>query len=549
MLKVIPAPVSVQDHEGAPFVLSPTTTVEASGNLAPLARWFMSTLDASTGIVIAAEPNDEVPAIRLEIVQEHEGLSSLPATGGLRADDGDPDAERYALEVSDQGILVRAFTPEGVFRGLTTLIQIAATSAVSHDIAMIPAMTILDAPRFAWRGLSFDVVRRSYTVDEVKQVINLLALYKANVLHLHLTDAEGWRIEIDAWPKLAEVASTTAVGDRPGGYFTKAQFADIVAYAAERFMTVVPEVEMPGHAAAIFRAYPELAGNGIDPSTTNLDRSPWFQVMHPDNPGIFAFLKDVLGEIAALSPSPYLHVGGDEALGMDPALYGRFMQEAREVVYSLGRKVVAWQETSRSGFAADDIAQIWLEPSIHDMDDEPEPAPVDDAEMTDEDKAVSEAFGYAHQIAPLDLGKILDQGPTILMSLQPVSYLDIRYREPSADPAQEDDHGRIGAPFYGTRTVQDFYMWDPATIRPEIPLSRITGVEGTIWCETVESSHDLFFLLLPRLPGILEKGWSAAGTEDTTWDQYASRLAAQDVIWERRGWPYFRSSGVWSSRD
>jgi hexosaminidase len=246
-----------------------------------------------------------------------------------------------------------------------------------------------------------------------------------------------------------------------------------------------------------------------------------------------------------MTPGAYIHIGGDEALGMDPELYSRFMQRARKIGYEVGKKIVAWQETARSGFAPEDIAQIWLEPSVHDLDAEEEKANAAQGEPTPEEQEVSAAFGYAHKVAPLDLGKIIEQGSAILMSLGPVAYFDTRYREPSANPSQEGDRKTVGAPFYTSRTVEDFYTWDPGTIKPEVDASRIVGVEGAIWCESVESVGNLFFLLLPRLPGLLEKGWSSAMPQDTAWSDYAPRLAAHDTMWDRLGLPYFRSSGVW----
>lgn len=547
MVNVIPAPASVTYTTGAPFVLSDDTPVVATPDLQPLASTFITMLEASTGVVLSLGDSGNKPAITLRLTEHDDRLASLPVPRGRRADDGDPADEAYALDVDANGITLTAHAPEGVFRGLMTVLQVIATTPVASEGIDIAPVSIVDAPRFAWRGLSFDVVRRAYSVAEVKGVIDLLALYKANVLHLHLTDAEGWRIEVDAWPKLASIASTTAVGDRPGGYFTKDQYRHLVHYAADRFITVVPEIEMPGHAAAIFRAYPELAGDGVNPETTNLNRSPWFQTMHPDNPGIFTFLEDIFREVAEMTPGAYLHIGGDEALGMDPNLYSRFMARARELAYETGKNIVAWQETSRSGFAPEDIAQIWLEPSVHDLEEDEQVETPEDDEPSPEMAEIGAAFAEANRVAPYDLDRILEQGPAILMSLQPVAYFDTRHREPSANPDQADEQARVGAPFYRPRTLQDFFMWDPGTIKPNVDESRIAGVEAAIWCESVESDADLFFLIIPRLPGLLEKAWSPpAESLDSAWDDYATRLAAHDGLWEHRNWNYFRSSAVWA---
>jgi hexosaminidase len=382
----------------------------------------------------------------------------------------------------------------------------------------------------------------------VKRVIDLVALYKANVLHLHLTDAEGWRIEIDAWPKLAEVGGKTAAFGRPGRCYTKAEYREIVQYAADRFITIVPEFEMPGHTAAIFAAYPELAGDGTDPGTANVDRAPWFQAMNPDNPGIFTFITDVLTEIAALTPGAYLHIGGDEALGVDADQYRRFMEQAKPIVYGLGKKVVAWQEAARAGYQPGDIAQLWISPGQGEVELPDDFELPEGFELPGDPQELAAAFGEFLKLAQLDLGLALDQGADIIVSQQSKSYLDTKYREESSDPAQAADHARLGMPFYPKSTVAEFFDWDPATIRPELTGERVAGVEAAVWCETISSIDDVFFLVLPRLPGVLEKGWSAAtpATEDA-WAAYVPRLAAQSAMWDARGWPYFRSSVVWPS--
>jgi hexosaminidase len=544
MPAIIPQPLRLETRDGEPFVLSASTRLVVDASQESLALWFTGELERLTGITIVVGPEVESPAIRIWTDPGDGDLTGLPVSGGVRPDIGDPGAERHAVVIDADAIRIRALAPEGVFRGMSTLLQLAATAPREAGAIVLPPQTIFDAPRFAWRGLSFDVVRRFSTVEQVKQVIDLLALYKANVLHLHLTDAEGWRIQIDAWPKLAEVAGQIAANDRPGGFYTKEQFADIVSYAAERFITVVPEIEMPGHAAAIFRAYPELAGNGTDPETTNLHRSPWFQMLRPDNPRVRPFLADVLSEVAAMTPGAFLHIGGDEALGMEPELYAQLMREAKGIVYDLGKRVVAWQETARSGFQPGDVAQAWLDPSPRDFSPPETTEPSEGFEAPPEE--VRKAFGEAIKLAPFDLGKALDQGAMVLVSFSPIAYLDTKYRENSTDPAQNATHARLGLPFYTPSTVAEFFDWDPASIKASLDESRIAGVEAAIWCETIETFDDLVFLLLPRLPGILEKGWSPPADAETRWDAYAPRLAAQAPLWERHGWPYFRSSVVWS---
>jgi hexosaminidase len=200
---------------------------------------------------------------------------------------------------------------------------------------------IADGPRYAWRGLSLDVARTFFDVAAVKRVIDLLSLYKFNVLHLHLTDDQGWRIEIPELPRLAEIGGSRALGDRPGGFYSVAQFEDIVAYAAERYVTVVPEVDMPGHCAAALLAYPALASAPGGPAAgANL--------LNPDDPDVAAFVRTVVGSLAAMAPGTYLHIGGDEAFGMAPDAYDRFLDMSRAAARSVGKIPVMWEDAART---------------------------------------------------------------------------------------------------------------------------------------------------------------------------------------------------------
>jgi len=546
MIPVIPAPTRIETIDGAPFVLDAGTRVIASEALRPIARWFTTELAHFTDVA----PGEGLAAggvIQLELVTEDAELAALPATGGVRADGGDADGERYRLAIQSAGIRVQAFTAEGIFRGVTSLLQLAATTSVHEGTITLPSLTIVDTPRFAWRGLSLDVVRCFFPPEVVKRVIDVLALYKASVLHLHLTDAEGWRLEIDRWPRLTEVGGQTAAFGRPGGFYTKDEYRDLVAYAAARFITIVPEVDMPGHTAAIYQAYPELAGDGVHAETTNQDRASHFQVMHPDHPRIFDFVTDVLTEIAELTPGAYLHIGGDEALGMDEELYARFVQRVQPIVNELGKNVVGWQETARAGLAPSDLAQLWISPQIgdpgeFDLSQLPEDIDIDAIGL---DPELMTAFAEMFTVAGRDLGLALQQGADIIVSQSTRAYLDTKYAEPSSDPAQEADWKRLGMPFYPRSTVAEFFTWDPATIQPELSEERVAGVEAGIWCETITNASDLFFLLLPRLPGLLEKGWSPRIAEDAAWAGYGPRLAVQARLWEQLDWPYYRSSVVW----
>ena len=196
----------------------------------------------------------------ITLLLDSAGLDDVAPASGLRAD-GNADAdERYGLEITSEGVRVWGPTAEAVHRGLTTLRQLIT----AHGTATLPTIRIGAGPRFAWRGLSLDVVRTFHGPAEIRRVIDMCSLYKLNVLHLHLTDDQGWRFEVPSRPELTLTGAAGAVGDRPGGYYTQPELADLVAYAAARFVTLVPEIDMPGHSAAVFPRVPR-AGAGRDP--------------------------------------------------------------------------------------------------------------------------------------------------------------------------------------------------------------------------------------------------------------------------------------------
>jgi hexosaminidase len=541
MISVIPAPARVEDASSGKFSLDESVRIViASLELRAIAEQFAEDLDTQTGIRLEVGSNETPRSIRLELIPDDPEFSVLPATGGIRPDDGDATVERYGLEVHSDSVRIWATAPEGIYRGLTTLRQLVG---IGREV---PATRAIDSPRYAWRGFSLDTSRSFWTPDQVKQVLDLLALYKFNVLHFHLTDSEGWRIQIDSHPALTAIGGQGALGNRPGGFYTRAEYADLVDYAAQRFITIVPEIDVPGHAVAILKSCPELAGDGSETSAEEIRNLPgMLQYLHPDNPNLVPFLTDVLSEVAAMTPGPYIHIGGDEPFGMPDDLYEQFIPLVRPLVYATGKKVATWQEAARAGIGSEDIAQYWLkyDPEMFsqiDFSSLPEDIRLPDGStLTPE---VISALMEGISKAANDVEKAVAAGSKILVSLTSKSYLDTPYLEESVDPAQEIERSRLGMPFYPKSTVEQFLDWDPATIHDAIDEVDIAGVEAAIWCETIVSFDDLLFQLLPRLPGVAERGWSAAGT--TEWSTYGPRLAKQAPLWQQQRWNYFRSSLV-----
>ncbi len=533
MTAVIPAPLHQEPASCGSFTLRPGDGISFCDEaLASLARTFCHDLHADTGLQLvptAAEPS----AVHLELADAVDELRDLPATHGISPTDGDPAAERYALDIGPEGVRIRATAPEGLFRGLTTLRQVIATTARPHDVAVtLSALRVLDAPRFAWRGLSLDVARTFFNVAEVKAVIDLLAQYKLNVLHLHLTDDQGWRLHIDAWPALTEVSGHSAFGERPGGFYTKEEYQDLVRYAADRFVTVVPEIDLPGHCKAVFSAYPELAPASFDPQDNG---GLSIAVLDPNLATTMPFVTDVLSEVAALTPGPYLHIGGDEAFGMADGPYELFVTQVRLIVAHLGKKPVGWQETARSGLAAGDIVQYWLDGlDYFDLD-----VIAEGMALPDEMRALIETSGHR---AAQDARTALEAGARLLLSPLTLTYLNQPYAE-KGDPAQEAERDRLGLKLYPGTTVESTVNWDPATAVDGITSEdQIAGIEAAIWCESVTGFSDLQFLLLPRLTGTAERAWAPQTAYEN--QDYTERLAAQAPTWRRAGWNYFRAESI-----
>lgn len=538
-IKLIPAPRSAQSTgSNAPCIISSTSGVVANDpSLQSIADWLREQT-ASLASISLSGGTGTGRTIELEIDPD---MSSDHPTSGVRADGEEPERELYALDISREGIRISARTDEGVFRGATSLLHLITDAAVDGE-ATLDACSIVDAPRFAWRGLSFDVVRTFHPVETVKRVIDLLALYKLNVLHLHLTDTEGWRFEVPEYPKLTDVSGKTASGDRPGGYYSQADYESILEHASARFVTIVPEFDSPGHTASIFRAYPELATEEI------LDTPESMHYLHPDIPGVWDLVGAVYDELARVHPGARIHVGGDEALAMDDDTFSAYMDTALPMARATGKGIVAWQEASRAGLSEGDLMQHWIPPHlvnrVRSAIEEPGESWLD---RSFPDPDVREAFVRLFIEAPYDLLKALEGGADVIISRADRLYLDTSYPEPSSDPDQEEDHERVGLPtsVYGNGTVQDAYDWDPLTIEPYLPANRIAGIEGAIWCETIEDERDLMFQLLPRLPGVAEKGWS----DLREWEDYKPRLALQRRIWDAMGVNYFASSVVWPNEN
>jgi hexosaminidase len=395
--------------------------------------------------------------------------------------------EGYRLKVSREGIALTAKTEAGLFYGVQTLQQLVSPDGV------VPGCEIVDYPRYAHRGAMLDVARHFFSPAEVKRYIDQLAQYKINVLHLHLTDDQGWRLDIRSWPKLATIGGATQVGGGPGGFYTQDEYRDIVAHAASKHITVVPEIDIPGHVNAALVAYPELTCDGVAPPPfTATGTATGFSSLCTDKEITYQFVDDILGEVAALTPGEYLHIGTDETHATSEEGALKFVSRVLPMIAKHGKKAMGWHEILKA--TPDAVAQFWSK-------NEP-----DDLVRT---AAAS--------------------GTRILLSPANKVYLDMKYTPQTP----------IGFTWAGYLEVRDVYDWDPGTYLPE---DAIHGVEAPLWSEHLRGRDDLDFMAFPRIPAIAELAWSPYSARD--WEDFARRLAAHGPRWTAQGIRFYRSPQI-----
>ena len=465
IVAIVPAPTLATSSEGV-FVLGPGTAVTGDGRAAAVAHYLASQF----------------------------GLELSPNAGTIRlilgGDHGELGDEGYELTVTPAGVALVSCTAAGLFRGVQTLRQLRSA------VGTLPAGRIIDRPRFAYRGVMLDVARHFFPVSAVKRLIDLAALLKLNHLHLHLTDDQGWRVAIDQWPRLTEYGGGTEVGDGPGGYYTKADYREIVAYAADRFITVVPEVDLPGHTNAALASYPELNTDGVAPDRyTGIEVG--FSSLAVAKDITYRFLDEVFGELAALTPGPYLHIGGDEAKTLGPEEYGLIVARAQEIVASHGKTAVGWHEIAAAKLLPSTVVQYW---------------------------------GVAGDDG--GLGSAVAAGNRILMSPADRTYLDMKY----------DEDTPLGLSWAGHISTQTSYDWDPASYLSGVDETSILGVESPLWTETISTIEQIEYLVMPRLAVTAELGWASADRHD--WIELRERLGAQRYLWASLGINFYHAPDV-----
>lgn len=507
--------------EDAGLIPIPQTVSGKAGNL---------TLDSNLSIQLIGTGQE------LNSVGEYLANRIRPATG-FEVQTGTTDgiivlelisgeaSEAYEITVTDEEARITSSSAAGLFYGAQTMLQLFPTDIESEVVIsrewILPTGNIKDQPEYSYRGAMLDVARHFISTTDVKHYIDQMAKFKLNYLHLHLTDDQGWRIEIKSWPQLTVIGGSTEVGGGNGGFYTQEEYKDLVAYAAKQFITIVPEVDMPGHTNAALAAYGELNPGVNLPDGDNstlvkgeidfdiLDKNPvpaelytgievGFSTLATNKEQTYQFVDDVIRELSEITPGPYIHIGGDESLVTEKPDYIYFVERVQDIVLKYGKVSIGWDEIATGKLRPGTVSQFW--------------ADEENAKLTKE------------------------QGNKVLMSPAKRTYLDMQY----------DSTTRIGLHWAAYIEVDDAYNWDPASYTEGINKFDILGVEAPLWTETVTNRADIEYMAFPRLVAIAEVAWTAP--DKRSLESFKSRLAIQGNRWEMNKIGFYRSPKItWSN--
>jgi hexosaminidase len=484
-INIIPEPESVQAKSGF-FKIGKTLSVLSSNQSADKAVEIFS--DELKDVLDVQKSGEEKTSLEINIVQ------------GM-------DPESYSLEVDKKGILLSGSTPVGIFNGLQSLRQLILFSEKKNDKILIPCCSVKDSPRYGWRGIMLDESRHFFGSEKVKELLDMMALHKLNIFHWHLTDVPGWRLEIKKYPKLTTVGSIGNHNDpsAPAKFYTQDEIKDIVKYAADRFIQVVPEIDMPGHAGASNRAYPEFSGGGSE-------KYPEF-TFNPGYEGTYSYLTDILKEVNQLFPSRYVHLGGDEVFfgneqwNKNPgvkalmrknkladltAVEKYFIKRMSDTINKMGKTTIGWDEIIDSGIEPDDAIIMWWR---HDKQEQ--------------------------------LKKALEKGYEVVLCPRIPLYFDF---------IQHDSHK------YGRRwrksfsDLQSVYSFPPDTLAGFREAgNKILGMQANLWTEVIHTNDRLDFMTYPRMSALAEAAW----TKEKNYDDFLVRLKPMLSFMKQKGIYYF----------
>lgn len=495
---VVPMPQSINLSNKAPFVLNAQTRiafVEGNEEMERNAQFLKEYVQKNTGLRLAISTNT---------------AKASANTVRLMLDPKMTEDEGYSITVDSKGVVVLGKTPAGVFYGIQTLRKSLPTTKVEQ--VELPAVKIADNPRFAYRGMMLDCGRHFFSIENIKEFIDLVAMHNMNRFHWHLTEDQGWRIEIKKYPMLTAIGSTrkeTTVGHNSqiydgtpyGGYYTQEQAREIVEYARERYITVIPEIDMPGHQMSALAAMPELGCTG-GPYEVETNWGVFPDILCMGNEKTYQFCEDVLSEIIDIFPSEMIHIGGDEAPKKRTAdcpkckslmereglkietIQSYFTNRIEKFVNSRGRRIMGWDEILEGDINQSATIHCWR--------------------------------GMEHGI------KAAQAGHDVVMSPTTYCYLDY-YQE---DPTKSDEPQGIG----GYLPLEKVYSMVsiPDDISPE-NRNHILGVQANLWTEYIPTPVQAQYMLLPRLAAVAEEGWC---NKKGSYDEFLPRITRMTDLYD-----------------
>jgi hexosaminidase len=523
LLSIIPRPANLKMGKGQ-FTLTRNTPVSVKGledEARKIAGVFTERLYFSGGPSLKISSWDERQKGQPMIIFE------LKPSSGSKP-------ESYTLTINPSVVHLKAASGAGLFRGLQTLFQIFPSEIVRRNLPMtykewtLPALMIKDYPRYSYRGMHLDVSRHFFPKEFVKKYIDLIAMYRMNTFHWHLTDDNGWRIEIKKYPELTKTAAWRVDhedkpwGDRPlqkpgepatyGGFYTQDDIREIVRYAADRYITVIPEIEMPAHSIEVLAAYPEFSCKGGPFTVPPGSYWPNSDILCAGNDSVFTFLQDVLTEVIELFPSQYIHIGGDEAdrtnwktcpkcqsrktaegLKDEKELQSYFIRRIEKFVVEKNRKIIGWDEILEGGLAPEATVMSWR--------------------------------GFEGGIAAAR------QGHDAFMTPTSHCYFDYYQADPEFEPVA------IG----GFTTLRKVYSYEPTPAElTEKEAKHILGTQGNLWTEFIQTTEQVEYMVLPRMIALAEVAWTQPGQKD--WHDFRARLEEQFIRLQKMQTNFSRGS-------
>ncbi len=478
---LIPYP-AVVIADSSSFLLSSQTVIHVANNpdLLVLGEYLQKAILEKTGQELLLDVNNE-EAGQTRIVLRYWG-----------ADIPKKEPEHYDMDILERDILITASEAEGIFRAIQTLMQLIPEKSLETEkyTHKIPTGTIRDQPQYAYRGMMLDVARHFFEAEDVKRVIDLLALCKINYLHLHLADDQGWRIEIKRYPLLTEIGGSTEVGGGPGGYYTEEDYQEIIRYAQERFITIVPEIDMPGHTNAALAAYPELNCDGVARELYT-GTEVGFSTLCTNDFEVLAFVANVIGDLARMTPGPYIHIGGDESHVTALEDYKPFISKVNGFVKKADKTMIGWDEISHADYVSQAVVQYWRHA---------------ENALRGVEKRAKVLLSPAHKV-----------------------YLDMQY----------DSTTELGLHWAAYIEVDSAYLWNPETIVEGLDPDDILGIESPLWSETVTNIDEIEYMAFPRLLAHAELGWSTP--KHRNWEDFKRRFQAYQPHLDALDVNYYRS--------